>query len=117
MLWHGGPIVTMDVEQPRAEAVVTSSDGDILFVGSHTAAQEQFANAQSYDLDGRTMMAGFIKQHLHPFLAALTLSIPVVAPEPWEIPGKTWPAAADVDSYIERLTEIEAAMEGAFLPA
>ena len=30
MLWHGGPIITMDADQPRAEAVVTSADGSIV---------------------------------------------------------------------------------------
>lgn len=111
VLWHGGPIVTMNADQPRAEAVVTSSGGEILFVGSLDAAQERFTSAQAHDLDGRTLMAGFIEQHLHPFLAALTLSIPVVASEPWKIPGKTWPAARDAAGYIARLTAIEAAME------
>ncbi|MGI9222540.1 MAG: amidohydrolase [Woeseiaceae bacterium] len=109
-LWHGGPIVTMNPEQPRADAVVTSDAGEILYVGSLPGAQEQFPNAQSHELTGKTMMAGFIEQHLHPFLAALTLSIPVVAPEAWELPHKTWPAAPDAESYIARLTEIEAAM-------
>lgn len=111
LLWHGGPIITMDADRPQAEAVVTSSNGDILFVGSIAAAQDQFTNTRSYDLNGRTMIAGFIEQHLHPFLAALALSIPVVAPEPWEIPGRTWPAAQDADSYIARLTEIEGGIE------
>ena len=98
MLWHGGPIITMNTDQPHAEAVVTSDDGNIVFVGSLATAQQRFTDAKSFDLNGRTMMAGFIEQHLHPFLAALTLAIPVVAPEPWEIPGKTWPAAQDADS-------------------
>jgi len=110
MLWHGGPIITMNTDQPHAEAVVTSDDGNIVFVGSLATAQQRFTDAKSFDLNGRTMMAGFIEQHLHPFLAALTLAIPVVAPEPWEIPGKTWPAAQDADSYMARLTEIEADM-------
>ena len=110
-LWFGGPIITMDDGQPHAEAVISSSDGEILFVGPLAAAREQFPDARSHDLKGRTMMAGFIEQHLHPFLAALSLSIPVVAPEAWELPGKTWPAAPDSKSYLSRLVEIEAAME------
>ena len=110
-LWHGGPIITMDDSQPRAEAVISSIGGEILFVGPLAAAREQFPDAKVLDLGGRTMMAGFIEQHLHPFLAALSLSIPVVAPEAWEVPGKTWPAATDAKSYLSRLVEIEAAIE------
>ncbi len=110
MLWSGGPIVTMDEDRPSVEAVVSDRDGRIVFAGSLEAAREQFSAAQSHDLEGRTMMAGFIEQHLHPFLAALTLSVSVVAPEAWELPGQTWPAAPDSRSYFERLVEIEAAM-------
>jgi len=110
-LWFGGPVVTMDKDQPRVEAVVSGSGGRILFAGSLATAREQFPEAQSHNLNGQTMMAGFIEQHLHPFLAALSLSIPVVAPEAWEIPGKTWPAATDAKSYFGRLVEIEAAMK------
>jgi len=110
-LWFGGPIITMEKTQPRAEAVVTDSSGKIVFVGSLSVAQKQFPDSQSYNLNGQTMMAGFIEQHLHPFLAALSLSIPVVAPEAWEIPGKVWPAAPDAKTYIARLVEIEAAMQ------
>jgi predicted amidohydrolase YtcJ len=110
-LWFGGPIVTMDDAQPRAEAVVSDDSGQIVFVGSLATARKQFPGALSHDLNGRTMIAGFIEQHLHPVLAALSLSIPVVAPEAWEIPGKTWTAATDAKSYFARLVEIEAAME------
>ncbi|MCP4260030.1 MAG: amidohydrolase [Planctomycetes bacterium] len=110
-LWFGGPIITMEQNQPRAEAVVSESGGKILFVGSLAAARNQFPDSQPYDLDGQTMIAGFIEQHLHPFLAALSLSIPVVAPEAWEIPGKVWPAATDPESYFARLVEIEASLE------
>ncbi|MCP3994097.1 MAG: amidohydrolase [bacterium] len=110
-LWRGGPIVTMDTELPRPEAVVSSGAGEVLFVGTLEAAKAAFPAALEHDLGGRTMMAGFIEQHLHPFLAALCLSIPVVAPEAWELPSKTWSAAPDPESYLATLTEIEARME------
>jgi len=100
----------MEQKQPRAEAVVSESGGQILFVGSLETARKKFPDSQPYNLNGQTMIAGFIEQHLHPFLAALCLSIPVVAPEAWEIPGKVWPAAIDEESYFARLVEIEASM-------
>ncbi|MCP4903130.1 MAG: amidohydrolase [bacterium] len=110
-LWHGGTIVTMDDESRLVEAVVSDGTGAILFVGSNEAARGRYPDAIAHDLEGRTLMAGFIEQHLHPFLAALSLSIPVVAPEAWKIPGKTWPAAPDAESYFAALAAIEAEME------
>lgn len=110
-LWYGGTIITMDENQPRAEAVVSDNHGKIVFVGNLSEAKNKFPNAQGHNLKSHTMVAGFIEQHLHPFLAALSLSIPVVAPEAWEIPGKIWPAAPDEKSYFARLIEIEANMK------
>jgi len=102
-LYHGGDIITMEgVEGSTAEAVVTEG-AQIKFVGDLTAAREKFAGAQDVDLKGKTIMPGFIEQHLHPFLGALTLAVPVIAPEPWELPGKTWPAAKDHADYMAKL--------------
>ena len=39
-------------------------------------------------------MPGFIDQHLHPVLGALTLAIEVIAPEDWVLPDRTCKAAA-----------------------
>ena len=39
-LWYGGPIITMDKDQPRVDAVVSTSGGEILFVGSLVEARE-----------------------------------------------------------------------------
>jgi len=110
-LWHGGEIITMDKNLPRAEAVVSDNHGKVVFVGDFLAAKQKYPNAQAHNLNGHIMMAGFIEQHIHPFLAALSLSIAVVAPEAWELPDKTWPAAPNEESYFARLIEIESSMK------
>jgi predicted amidohydrolase YtcJ len=109
-LFFGGEIVTMEgAPGSKVEAVV--SDGDkILFSGNEADARAQFPRARQHNLAGATMFPGFIEQHLHPFLGALTLSIPVIAPEDWVLPDKTWPAANDHDEYIAALVAVEKAM-------
>ncbi|NRA40891.1 MAG: amidohydrolase [Pseudomonadales bacterium] len=109
LLFSGGDIITMETDQPNAEAVVTSAE-KIVFVGKLNQAKQQFPNATAFDLAGKTLMPGFIDQHLHPFLGALTLQTVVIAPEPWELPDKTWPAAVDADDYFKKLTAAEQAM-------
>ena len=106
-VYFGGTIVTMEPDRPGAEAVVAGDDGRIAFVGDLESAFERYPTARRIDLAGKTMMPGFIEQHLHPFLAALTLAIPVIAPEAWELPDKTWPAVIGQENYIAALTAVE----------
>lgn len=51
----------------------------------------------------KIIMPGFIDQHLHPILGALTLSVEVLAPEDWALPGKTFKAASNESDYRSRL--------------
>lgn len=71
-LYSGGPIITMAGDTPeQVEAVVTQA-GIIRFVGTRSAATERFGSElQRVDLNGRTMLPGFIDAHSH-FGMALT---------------------------------------------
>mgnify|MGYP000471712566 CR=1 FL=1 len=91
-IFYGGPIITMEKAKPTAEAVVTSQYGKIVYVGSEKDALKQYPDSKKIDLNDKVLMPGFIEQHLHPFLGALTLNMPVIAPEEWQLPNKTWPA-------------------------
>ena len=66
VVWHGGPIVTMDGPAPQiAEAVVTR-DGAIVYVGNEAQALVVAGqDAQQRDLAGATMLPGFIDAHSH----------------------------------------------------
>lgn len=61
-LYFGGTILTMDKEVPRAEALLTDN-GRILAVGS--LRQLQRADAEPVDLQGKTLMPGFVDGHSH----------------------------------------------------
>lgn len=63
-LYSGGPIITMDDNQPQAEAVVVR-DGSIVFVGSRSAARNFSPKANPVDLRGHTLTPGFIDAHGH----------------------------------------------------
>ncbi|WP_322804919.1 amidohydrolase [Vibrio alfacsensis] len=110
-IYLANTIITMDEDQPRVEAVVADDDGTIVFVGKEQQALKQFPNAEKVDLQDKVIMPGFIEQHLHPFLGALTLSMPVIAPEEWQLPGRTWPAVNGHEAYIQALTDVEKGME------
>ncbi len=105
-------IITMDPHLAYATAVAVHGDR-IIAVGSLDAVEKELRGQRytvDHGFDSRVVMPGFIEQHLHPILGALCLSIPVIAPEPWVLPGKTWPAARDHAEYIAALREVEHGM-------
>ena len=64
-LFYNGNIITMDSEEPEYVEAVVEQDGKIVFVGSKKDAEENFANAKRIDLNGNTMLPGFIDPHSH----------------------------------------------------
>ena len=99
----GGTILTMEEEQPQVEAIAVRED-KIVWIGSEKDI-DQLDATKVVDLKDQTLMPGLIQQHLHPTLGALTLSIPVIAPEDWELPSKTWKAAKGEVAYRAILKE------------
>lgn len=64
-IYTGGPIITIHEAEPRAEAVAVK-DGTIIAVGALAEVlSHQGDNTQLYDLDGRTMLPGFVDSHGH----------------------------------------------------
>ena len=62
----GGPILTMEVDQPTSVEAIVVDDGKIVFVGSKVDALKQQADGTVLkDLAGRTLMPGFIDGHAH----------------------------------------------------
>ena len=64
-LFYGGPILTQDDAQPRAEAVLVRGS-QLAFVGSLAAAEALAAgDAERIDLGGRCLLPGFHDAHVH----------------------------------------------------
>jgi predicted amidohydrolase YtcJ len=112
-IFKAGRVITMAGDSSDAEAVAV--------VGSRVLAVGKvdelitLAGTQPYTVDtqfdGKVLIAGLIDQHVHPVLAALTLTVEIIAIEDWVLPGGTSKAALDPQSYIDRLTAAEAALE------
>jgi len=66
LIIFGGPILTMEADQPAYVEAVAVKDGAIVFAGALSEA-ETFAGADTarQDLGGRTLMPGFIDGHAH----------------------------------------------------
>ena len=80
-LYTGGPILTIDDSNPRAEAVAVK-DGRIIAVGTLAEVSAHKGDAtEIFDLDGRTMLPGFVDAHGHVVMGGLqALSANMLAP-------------------------------------
>jgi predicted amidohydrolase YtcJ len=66
LIVFGGPIVTMEGDQPTTVEAIVVDEGKITFVGSRADALKQKATGTVVkDLAGKTLMPGFIDGHAH----------------------------------------------------
>ncbi|WP_251976690.1 amidohydrolase [Salinicola avicenniae] len=80
-IYSGGPILTIDDARPTVEAVAVK-DGRILALGTHEEiAVHRGDTTDAYDLNGRTLMPGFVDSHGHVVMGGLqALSANLLAP-------------------------------------
>lgn len=80
VIFFGGDIITVNDQQPDAEAVAIK-DGKIVFVGDKKAAFDlKGGETKLVDLQGKTLMPGFIDPHTHVLLSALIAASLDVSP-------------------------------------
>ncbi len=94
---------TMDPARPTASAVAVQ-DGRFLAVGNLADLQKRVPGATvDHRFDGKTVTPGFIEQHVHPALGALTMVTKVISIEDWDYIDGFSPAVRDADGYRARL--------------
>ncbi|TXS92900.1 amidohydrolase [Parahaliea maris] len=68
LIYSGGPILTMNDAQPTAEAIAVA-DGKIIAVGTGEAIKPFIGEqTKQVDLQGQTLLPGFVDSHGHAFL-------------------------------------------------
>lgn len=117
VIYTAREFITMDPAQPRAEAIAVRG-GRIVAVG--TRAEVDTAVGQGARLDktfnDKVVVPGFIEQHVHPMLAALTMVTEVISIEDWDTANGFAPKALDEATYRERLEKAIAAHDAASGP-
>ena len=106
VIYTAREFITMDPSKPRAEAIAVR-DGKFLAVG--TRAEVGAAAGKDARLDktfnDKVVIAGFVEQHVHPILAALTMNTKVISIEDWDAIDGFSPAVRDEKGYQERLKQ------------
>ena len=100
-------IVTLDPTRSTATAVAVVNDR-ILWTGSLDEVKDTLAD-QPFTIDttfaDHVIVPGFIAQHDHPVLAALTMSSEILSIEDWVLPTGTVPAVKDKQDFMTRLAQ------------
>ena len=82
-LYHGGDIITMAGEEPAYVEAVVEREGQITFTGSKADALARFeGKADLVDLEGKTMLPGFVDGHGHVFNVGLQAASANLLPPP-----------------------------------
>lgn len=81
-LYYGGDIITMEGEEAQYAEAVVSEKGEISFVGSLEEAEKQFPKASKKDLQGKTLLPGFIDGHGHLYLTGFYNMMANLLPPP-----------------------------------
>ena len=70
-IFYGGDILTMEGDAPRYVEAIAVRDGKIVYVGSKAGANKlKGAGTATHDLQGKTLLPGFIDPHSH-FMSSL----------------------------------------------
>jgi predicted amidohydrolase YtcJ len=103
-IYLGREILTMDARKPRAEALAVR-DGRFVAVGARAEVEAAVGKEAKVDASfaDKVLIAGFVEQHVHPVLAALTMSTQVISIEDWDAMDGFSPAVRDPKGYEERL--------------
>jgi predicted amidohydrolase YtcJ len=81
-IYHNGTILTINDARPTAEAVAVK-DGRILAVGKETdVLKTADKNTKKIDLNGKTMLPGFVDSHGHAYMIGLQASTANLLPPP-----------------------------------
>ena len=109
-VYTAAKIVTMERGQPTVTAVAVA--GKRIVAAGSLDQVKKVLGTRPYTVDdtfrNKVVMPGFIDQHLHPILGALTLAVEVIEPEVWNLPGRTIKAATGAAEYLARVKAAEA---------
>jgi predicted amidohydrolase YtcJ len=108
-IYYGGDIITMEGDSAAYAESVAVKDGKIIFVGSKEDAEKMKGDSTSMiNLQGKTLLPGFIDAHGHVFNAGFQKLAANILPPP---DGKANSIQSIIDEMIAWKSENEAAIK------
>lgn len=105
-IYYNGNILTMEGETPTTVKAVATKGDEILQVGSLKDLDVLTNDStKMMDLEGKTMLPGFIEPHLHPLLATILIQTQIIAFNDWNLPHGLFEGVKDQEEYLQKLDE------------
>ena len=98
-LYYNGDIITMNSEKPEYAETIVVKNGKIVFVGSSAESESKFVNAEKIDLNGKTLLPGFIDPHSHFGMVSNTMGQVDLNPAPVGTVAKISDIAQRIKAY------------------
>lgn len=108
-------IITLETSQANVESILIE-DNLIVDLGQADELISRYGlteNDINRQFSEQIIVPGFINQHEHPWLSALSLSTEVIAIEDWNFGGRYFPKATSQETYRKRLAETIANFDAA----
>jgi len=111
-LYRNGNIYTMEDKDDqgkskKVECLVVGTPelgGKIEYAGSEDGLPSYIkTNRHKVDLDGKTLMPGFIDPHVHPSMAGILLNTKFITPCDWNLPRQKVEATTTPEAYESKL--------------
>lgn len=102
-IFKNGAVYTLDVKNPRAEAVAVAGK-QIIYVGNNDGVEDFIGKeTKVIDLKGQMLLPGFVESHIHPWLAMFAAGADLQTDSLEELLGrvKAW-ADANPDAEVIR---------------
>jgi predicted amidohydrolase YtcJ len=107
-IYFGGDIITMEGDSAQYVEAVAVKNGRIIFAGSKAEADQMKGDSTLlHDIQGETMLPGFIDPHVHPSIAASILPIEIVSALEWNTPAGKSVVVKDHAAFINRLKDLD----------
>lgn len=116
-IYFGGDILTMSGDAPTYVDALAVRDGRIAAMGGKADMLKLGGKTtRLVDLQGKTLMPGFIDPHLHPILGSLILKAKFASPFDWSFPWGDAKAVRGGEAFIAQVKDYDAALADAGEP-
>ncbi|MDG2447982.1 MAG: amidohydrolase [Saprospiraceae bacterium] len=103
-IYHNGSIITMSGKSPEYVEAVATIGKEIVALGKFDEVKKLESDSTVLvDLNGTTLLPGFIDSHLHPMLATILIQTNIIAFNDWKLPHGFFKGVRDGDSYLKKL--------------
>ena len=105
-IYYNGDIITMKGDDPQYVEAVAINNDEIVALGKLSDLESiRTDSTEMIDLEGKTLLPGFIDPHIHPMLATILIQTHIIAFNDWHLPHGLFEGVKTEEAYFNKLKE------------